>query len=864
MIDWYNYSWNDVVRELQSDVNKGLSKEKIEENRKKYGENNTINLEIKSGAFLFVKQIINIYAITGLGVCSLLFFTEEIFLASILSSIILLCVILHTVKDYNNEKNLKELDKIIPKNAVVKREGKVQKINCEELVIGDIVYIDRGDIVPADLRLINCEGLNIKESALTGDNSIIEKYSTKVEDREISLSEMKNMAFKSSFVIDGNAVAIVTAVGENTEIGKIIKGLIHGKHERNVLEKNISRIINALTIVFYIVSFFILIYNFYRKNYIKYIASLISSVYLIVVPLHIILIIGVIYLVVKKKMKNQGVDFKGLSSIQRLSNTNIIFVDKVGTLTEDKMYVSKLYTNGKILKENDENDEENKDNIERILNIGVLCTDVKRDVEGQAVKGNLTEVSLVNYGFKKSIDKRIMDKEQERIFQIPYDSDKRIKTTLNRIEDKYRANVKGAVDKLIERCTHIMKNGIEVEITDKDINEIRNADLIMSKEYLYVEGFAYRNFNYEPSDNENIESNLVFVGLIGFDNPIKENAKKYLNYCKSLAIKPMVITDDNKITAEAFGKKIGILNKNDIVLSGVELDHMEDEEFEKYVERVSIYSKISSRNKWKVSSVFKKLGYNLTVTGNKFTDSPSFRIAHVGVAVGKGCTNITKKLGDIYIEDNDFVKLLSLIEESRKLIKVLKEEVRFVLTVALGEFISLVLPVLLGYKLVINPTKLILINFITVSLSSIYIYSQCYNITINNYERESLDKTVFKSLTSSMIMFGVLTGVLNTLALIWGNKNNPILGSANMFIILNLSPIMLSHYFLEVKKCLKNKLTILIFILNLIISMLLFMINFNKEIVLIILNDLSNLKMMIIIILIQIISVTFMKEIDRP
>ncbi|MEL7597109.1 MAG: cation-transporting P-type ATPase, partial [Clostridiaceae bacterium] len=455
MIDWYNYSWNDVVRELQSDVNKGLSKEKIEENRKKYGENNTINLEIKSGAFLFVKQIINIYAITGLGVCSLLFFTEEIFLVSILSSIILLCVILHTVKDYNNEKNLKELDKIIPKNAVVKREGKVQKINCEELVIGDIVYIDRGDIVPADLRLINCEGLNIKESALTGDNSIIEKYSTKVEDREISLSEMKNMAFKSSFVIDGNAVAIVTAVGENTEIGKIIKGLIHGKHERNVLEKNISRIINALTIVFYIVSFFILIYNFYRKNYIKYIASLISSVYLIVVPLHIILIIGVIYLVVKKKMKNQGVDFKGLSSIQRLSNTNIIFVDKVGTLTEDKMYISKLYTNGKILKENDENDEndeENKDNIERILNIGVLCTDVKRDVEGQAVKGNLTEVSLVNYGFKKSIDKRIMDKEQERIFQIPYDSDKRIKTTLNRIEDKYRANVKGAVDKLIERC----------------------------------------------------------------------------------------------------------------------------------------------------------------------------------------------------------------------------------------------------------------------------------------------------------------------------------------------------------------------------------------------------------------------------
>lgn len=863
MIDWYNYSWNDVVKELESDVNKGLSKENIEENRKKYGRNNTLNLEIKSGGFLFVKQIINIYAITGLGVCFLLFFTGEVLLASILNSIILLCVILHTVKDYNNEKNLKELEKIIPKEAVVKREGKAQKIDCEELVIGDIVYIERGDIVPADLRLINCEGLNIKESALTGDNSIVEKYSTKVEDKEISLSEMKNMAFKSSFVIEGSAVAIVTAIGENTEIGKITKGLIQGKHERNVLEKNISRIMNILTVVFCSFSFLILMYKFYIKNHIEYIVSLISRLYLTVVPLHIILIIVIISLIVKKKMKNCGVDFKGLSSIQRLSNTNIIFVDKVGTLTEDKMYISKLYINGEIFEDNYEQSEENKDNMDRILNIGLLCNDAKRDIKGMGLKGDLTEVALVNYGLKKSVDKRIIDKEQERVLQIPYDRDKKIKTTLNKIEDKYRANVKGAVDKLLERCTHIMKNGIEIEITDKDINEIRNADLIMSKESLYVEGFAYRNFNYEPSVNENIESNLVFVGLVGFENPIKEDAKKYLNYCKSLAIKPTLITEDNKITAEAFGRKIGILNKNDIVLSGVELDHMEEKEFEKYVERVSIYSKISSKNKWKVSSVFKKLGYNLTVTGNKFTDSPSFRIAHVGVAVGKRCTNITKKLGDIYIEDNDFMKLLSLIKESRKLIKVLKDEVRFVLTVTLGEFISLVLPVVLGYKSPMNPTKLILINFITVILSSIYIYSQHHNITINNYERESLDKTVFKSLTSGMIMFGGLTGVLTTLALTLGNKNNLVLGSANTFIILNLSPIIFSHYFLEVKKCLKNKLTILIFILNLVISMLLFSINFNKKIVLSIFNDLSNLRMMIIIMVIQIASVIFMKEIDR-
>ncbi|MCY6371840.1 cation-translocating P-type ATPase [Clostridium ganghwense] len=863
MIEWYNYSWNDVVNELQSDVHRGLSKEKIEENKIKYGKNNTLSIKIKSGIFLFAKQMINLYVLAGMVIFTLLFYIREVRTAIILGMLVFLCVILHTIKDYKNEKNLMELEKITPKEAIVIREGRVQKIECEELVIGDIVYLERGDIVPADLRLINCEELKIKESALTGNNDIIEKYSTKIEDKEILLSEMKNMAFKSSFVMDGSATAIVTAIGENTQIGKITKDLLEGKCEKNVLEKNISSIINVLTVVFFIFSCLTLIYYFRNKESIKDYVYLISTGYLTIVSIQIILVIGIISLIVKRKMENWGVYFNGLSSLQRLSSTNIIFVDKVGTLTEDKMYVDKIYTNSMILENDSEQIEENNHNVDRILNIGLLCNDTKRDMNGEVVKGNLIDIALVNHGMRNSIDKKVLDREQERIFQIPYDTDKRIKTTLNKIEDNYRANVKGAVDKLLTRCTHIMKNGIEVEITDKDKTEIRNADLILSKQSLYVEGFAYRNFSYEPSINENIESNLVFVGLVGFENPIKENAQKYLHHCKSLAIKPTVITEDNKITAEAFGRKIKILNRNDIVLSGVEIDNMEDIELERYIERVGIYSKISSKNKWAISSIFKKLGYNLAVTGNKFTDSPSFRIAHVGVATGKKCTNITKKLGDIYIEDNDFMKLLSVIEESRKLIKLLKDEVRFILTIVLGEFVSLILPIILGYEPIITPIKLLLTNFITIILSSIYIYSQHENIKIKNYERVSIDKTIFKDFTSGMVLYGVFVGIISTLALYLGNKNSLALGIANAFIILNLSPIIFSNYFVEVKKCIKNKTSNLLFIINIIFSISIFSIIFNKNLLILLSSNFRNLTTVIIILVVQVIVIMFMKEVER-
>ncbi|MCY6484269.1 HAD-IC family P-type ATPase [Clostridium aestuarii] len=860
---WYNYSWNDIVKELRSDIHKGLSKEKIEENREKYGANKTLNIKQKNFGSLFLKQLINLYVIVGMIICLLLFYSSKIQLATILGLIIFLCAILYTLIDYENEKKLKELKKITPKETMVIRDGKWSRIDCEELVVGDIVYLERGDIVPADLRLIECNKLKIKESAVTGDIGVIEKYQTKIEDKEILLTDMKNLVFKSSFVIDGNAKAIVVTVGEGTQIRRITKWFLEEKHGKNILGKNITNMINILTIVYIIAICIIGIYSFNVKADIEKIITLISIGYLTLVPLETIIITTIILLNIKNKVKKLGVELKGISSIQMLSKTDVIFVDKIGTLTENQMYVRKIYSCEKIMEVDSKEIHIDEDNIDRILNIGILCSDAKRNTDGEIIKGDLIEKALVMYGIKKSIYKKELDKIYKRTFQIPYDTDKRIKTSLNKIDDNYRANVRGAVDKLLERCTHIMKNGVEIELTVEDTNQIKDAHLNMSNECLLVEGYAYRNFHYQPTVNENIESNLVFVGLIGFENPIKENMSEYLNYCRSLAIKPVIMTNDNKVTALAFGKKYGILNRNDMVLSEVEMEHMTDDEVEKFIERIGIYCKISAENKWRIAYGFKKLGYNLAVAGNKFTDLPSFQAANVGIATGENCTNIAKKLSDIYVKDNDFMNILSFIEESKKVIKVLKDILSFILIISAGEFLGVLFSIFLGCQFPINAKVYLIINFVVVFLNSLLIYSEYQNIKINKYENILIDKNIFKSFNLGMLLYGICFGVFPILVFYLERKNSSLIGQVNAFILTYFGIMVFVYYFIEFKKSLKNKVITMVMIINVILAIPILSIIYNEKLLNILKSSLVHLKITAIILIIEIAIVAFTKEVDR-
>lgn len=861
MKNWYNYSWNDVVKELDSDSRYGLTIDKIKKNTEKFGNNKTLNLKSKSFIILVLKQIIKVYSISSMLLCILLFKTRSFKMAVFLLAITSICIMIYSIKDYKNQNKLNNLRKIAPIKADIIRDGKTNTINAEELVVGDIVYLEIGDIVPADLRIIEYDNFKIRESAITGDNKIVDKYETKIEEKEILPSEMKNMVFKSSFVMEGEAKGIVVEVGENTQIGSITKDLLKENYETNIVEKNISKMVNILSIIFILCSLIIVLLGFYNKISFQKSIQLVSLVYLTMVPMQIMIIISLISFIIKNKMKKRKIEFGGLSSMQILSSTNVLLFNKVGALTEERMYIKTFFSNGKIIEANSQEIEENKDNIDRILNIGVLCNDARVNNEGEVKKGDLVERAFMIYGKRNQLYKNSLEMQQERIFQSPFDFDKKIKTTVNKIDDKVRANVVGAVDKLLERCTHIMKNGIEVEITSKDIENIKNADLKLSNESLYIVGCAYRNFKYQPSINENVESNLVFVGLAGFENPPKEQSIQWINYCRRLAIKPIIITNDNKITAEAVGKKINILNKNDLVLSGVEIDNMDNEQLEKFVEKVGVYSKISEKVKLRIANQFKKLGYKLAIMGNRFTDLPSFRVAHVGIAFGENITNIARKLADIVIEENDFIKVLKLIEDSRKLLKNIKNILVFNLVIAIVEFTTILASNIVNKGIVINFTQIVFINFVTLILNSLFLYSQTDNIEGNRYETVNIDRSIFNNFKSGIILYIVFATIAPIVAFIMQNKVNHFIGPVSMFTVLNFSSLIFTFYFLRIKKVIKNKLSIAIFLLN-ISSYLIFLRILDFNIITTLNGIFYSSKVVVVILLLEVFLVKCIKESD--
>ena len=860
MKDWYNSSWNDVVKELDTDITKGLSEENIEKNRKAFGSNETITIKSKSFINIFIRYILKIHSISGISISIMLFYINEYSIASILLFLILISSSLFTMKDFHNENKLKHLTSITPQKALVIRNGRTVTIPVTELVVGDIVYLEQGDIVPGDLRLIECINLKIKESAITGDNQIVEKYETKIEDREISLGEIKNMAFKSSFVIEGRGKGVAVAVGNKAQIDSITNGLLEVNYIKSQVESNIFKSVNIFSLAFMLSAIAIGIYNISIKADLGKSLELITLAYLIIVPIELIFSVNLISFILKKVMNNKGVEIEGLSSIELLSGNNILFTDKVGKLSEEVMYIDSFYTNGKVVGETEEEIEENRHNLDRIITIGLLCNDSKENFED--IKENLIEKAIIKYGLSNSIQKSVLEKGQERVFQIPYDMEKRIKTTLNRMEDKYRANVMGAVDKLLERCTHIMKNGIEVEITAKDIVDIKDADLSLSLKALHTIGVAYRNFNYQPSINENIESNLVFVGLIGLENPNKEDSIDSIKYCRSLAIKPIVVTDDNKIAAKVFGEKVSILNKNDLVLSGVEMDNMDDAELEKYVERVGIYSRITPKHKWRIASAFNKLGYNVAITGNKFTDLPSFRAAHIGIAMGKECTQMAKKLGDIFVKDNNLLGLLSLIEESRNTIKGMKNIIYFNFIVILIELICVLTAFRLFGESVANLNHIILVNFIGITLSCFIIFLQRNNFTENRYENVKLDLKLPNSITGGLLLYILFVASMDLLMVHLGNTKSLELGISNFFTILNFNSVLLVLYFVHLKDILTSKASSIIMAINILIFISLIKINYSiygissRDII-------WNLKILIPALILQALILKFSKEISK-
>ncbi|PRR77261.1 Calcium-transporting ATPase 1 [Clostridium liquoris] len=818
MTEWYSISWNDVVKKLNSNVYSGLNDDKIEELQRLYGKN-IINIpKSKNFISMFLIQLGKLWVILLLISLIIFLYLGEIKVFVPLVLILFLNVLFLVKDEYREEKNLMELEKLDSHFTTVIRNRKEVKIPSEDLVLGDIVVLNKGDIVPADLRVIESDSLKVKEGAVTGQGYTIEKYNTKIEDLEISLSEMKNILFKSSVIIEGSVTAIVVAAGMDTQIANIISMLFEEKTEKYMLKDKLQKLMNNFSKMVVIVTTAIAIFDFLIKKNLDYILYNSASIIIAFMPENIFLILIITSYILLKYFKKKGVYFKNLSVIQNLSQISLICDDKVGVFSQRIMKLEDVYVNDNIINYNNinlEDDSENNETIKRMFKIGLLCNDTKI-IEGQLYNGkdDLTEIGIVNSVFDLGMSKKTLEAHEERIFQIPFDRERRIMTTINRVEENYRANVKGAVDVLLSKCTHIMKNGIEKDITEEDIKIIKNADIAMSKKGLSVMAFAYRNFNYEPSLKENIESNLVFVGLMGFKNPLMPSINNLIKNCQAMCIKPVIITEDNKITAEAFGKDIGILRRNKSILSGVEIDNMPEEDLEKIIENVGVFSRINAKDKVRIVKFYKEHDHTVLMSGGRITDLPYLRMANVGIATGS--SNIVKKLSDITLMERGFENILHIIKLSRKFMNSIRKVIIYTFICCLCQFMYILLTTTAGYKSLLSPLNILWTNSITVILASISIMFDYQHENID-YKPDVIDEYLLKNNLSKVLYKGIFIASIAFISLYF-NKKAPINISGGIaYFVLNLSLIIYSVSFSE-GHIFKNKISNVILLLNVLIQ----------------------------------------------
>lgn len=658
MHQYYMSTWNKVVQHLGSDIYKGLLEYECTRRREQYG-NNEIKLPNKTKGKNLIKEIFKQKYIYGMIIAAILFMLNKLYVLGALTIVMLFFNV--GVKIYYNIKREKEVEIIQNINSakvMVLREGVERVIEAVELVKGDIVILKKNSFVSADLRVIKSDGLKVDEKSITGDDYYKDKYEEKLDMQVSTLNQIPNMIFRGSIIKEGTGMGIVVQTGNETELGKVISKIENSLNIKNDLGGKVSKsVIKVITCMILVQVIVYLIFP--GRNSEKNIVFMygIFSAIAICIP-----VITIFYLKgIRKKLKDDGIHIVNISAIDTVENIKVVFLDKVGTLTKRKLYLDKIYTNETIYQNNkfDVRDI----NLKRVIDISLLCNNSIYTGE-EETDNDIYEDAYLNYGAENRVFKSMLDKQNTRLFQVPVDTNKRIFTTLNKSERGYRANTRGRLEDVLECCTHILVNGIEKEITEDDITKIKLADLGFSRSGLVSEAFAYRSFRYRPTIGENIQSNLVFVGLVALLNPFIDGISEDIDNILESGILPIIFTDENKILGEFLGRKLGLISSSSEVVSGVEMSFMKQEEIYKAISKARVFCRLTPEQKSFIALVFKKDGFKVAVEGETLGDLTRIATADIGVTKGKA-TNLVKSSSDAYSEIS-IIKMLLKLKEYRE------------------------------------------------------------------------------------------------------------------------------------------------------------------------------------------------------
>lgn len=817
-MDWYNYTWSYVVKTLNSDVYRGLNEEQILKAREENGDNTIERPEKKSDYKLILNQLRNMFFVIYMVNVIILMYSKNYIWAAFITVFFVLNLIIVVKLEKERFKGLSQIDKLNSYNVQVIRNGKDIIIPVEELVVGDIVCVNKGSIVPADLRLISGKNLKVKENSVTGEIYLVEKYETKIEERDIGLSQMSNILFKSSYVKEGEGIGIVVATGMNTQIGEVVQMAFKDGNRGEEFKKHLFSKLNLIGYIWILFIFIELFLSFREGINLNGVGNNLGRISSIYASNLMLIVMFLSYNISIFKLKKQGMFFKNMSSLYDISNLDIVAFEKMGTLSDESMEFKNIYINAELREVHSVEFNFDED-IERFISIAILSSGLKHSPEKAVEREELEELELMEFSKIYNIHKSNLEAKYPKIAEIPMDPIRKTVTTINRVDENYRANVKGFLDYILERCTHIRLSGVEREITKEDIIKIKNVNLQLCGQCLNVVAIASRAFSYEPSLNENIESNLVFEGLLAFYNPLKEKYEEDLNYYKTNCIKPMFLTKDNKLTVYSIGKEIKLITKVDEVLSGVEISYMNDEQLNYSIGKVSILSNIDDNSKSRVAKTLKQRGYNVAMAGENLKDLSYLNHCYISIALGEGCSNILKKICHVFSEKFNLESCKVLINSSKSFKKFFQNMAWYFVYVSIFQGANMCAFHALNIDKMVPMYFYLYLNFITMPIMGTAIFKEFNSREYRWKEEEKINSFSLKALKT--VVLGVLPVLMfNIIKYISGDFAYDI-----YLVLLNLLVVLMGIEFKEKERMLfKNRISNVLFFLSIILPFLVFLI----------------------------------------
>ena len=771
---WFSKSGEDVANFFETDMIKGLSSEQVEEKRSVYGTNEIVSKNKKSIAKMILEQfqdfmiIILIIAAVISGVVGQSNgegFTDSI----IILVIVILNAVIGVIQELKAQKSLESLKNLSAPHSKVIRDGKLQDLESKYLVPGDIVVLETGDYVPADLRLIEAVNLKTQEAALTGESLPVEKTTEKIDKEDIGIGDRLNQAFSSSLVTYGRGKGIVVSIGMQTEVGKIATMLDSVDDSETPLSRRLEALGKTLGIAALVICLVIFaVGSFVHGREIFEMFMTAVSLAVAAIPEGLPAISTIVLSIGVQRMVKRNAIIRTLPSVETLGSATVICSDKTGTLTQNKMTVEKIFYNNEIF-----GVEEKKynvdDHLRLLMNSMILCNDTKVTKEGEEFKlaGDPTETALVDLGIKLNMLKTTMDDENPRVEEIPFDSERKLMSTVNNTNQGLFVYTKGGVDEILSKCSKIYLDNQEMALSAENINYIKQVNEEMAKGALRVLAMAYKRVDKVPTRNEmnNLESELVYIGMVGMIDPARPEAKEAVEKCKTAGIKPVMITGDHKVTAMAIAKDIGILENESEAITGSELEKMPQEELEKNVKNYSVYARVSPEHKVRIVKAWQSQGEVVAMTGDGVNDAPALKTADIGAAMGIVGTDVAKEAADVVLTDDNFATIVSAVEEGRRIYDNILKAVQYLLSSNIGEIIVLFVATMFGWLAEpLLPIHILWINLVTDSLPALA-------LSVDPAEKDIMkrkarkDKNIFsKGMTFRVIYQGIMVGVLTLLA----------------------------------------------------------------------------------------------------